>query len=67
MAAEMISWPISMKDCCRTPGSNPRPCEHQADLHLNEISNRGPARVEMAEQMDGKLDSYNVGVTSISW
>ena len=38
MAVEMIPWPISMKECCRTRGSNPRPSAvhfHFKGRHLN--------------------------------
>ena len=37
MAIEMISWPISTKECCQTRGSNPRPPEYQSDAHPNEL------------------------------
>ena len=30
MALEIISWPIPMKECCRTAGSNPRTSAYQA-------------------------------------
>ena len=30
MAIQIISWPNSTKECCRTWGSNPRPSTHQA-------------------------------------
>ena len=41
MAVEIISWPISMTECCRTGGSNPRPPEYQSDAHPIELP--GPA------------------------
>ena len=31
MAVEIISWPNSTKECCRTPGSNLRPSTYQAE------------------------------------
>ena len=37
MAAEMISWPISTKECCEARGSNPRP-EYQSDAHPTKLS-----------------------------
>ena len=37
MAVEIISWPISTKEYCRTWGSNPRPSTYQADTHLTEL------------------------------
>ena len=41
MAVEMISWPISMKERCRTGGSNSRLPEYQSDAHPTELP--GPA------------------------
>ena len=37
MAIEMISWPISTKECCRTEGSNPRPHENSSYMHPTEL------------------------------
>ena len=38
MAVEIISWPNSMKECCRTWRSNPRPSAYQADVDPIELS-----------------------------
>ena len=37
MATEMVSWPISTKECCRIGGSNPQPPDDQSDMHLTEL------------------------------
>ena len=37
MAIEMVSWPISMKECWRTRGSNPRASACQVDAHPIEL------------------------------
>ena len=37
IAVEIISWPNSTKECCRTWGSNPRPSAYQADSDLTEL------------------------------
>ena len=42
MAVEMISWPISTKECSRTGGSNPQPPENQSNAHPTELP--GPAQ-----------------------
>ena len=37
MTIENISWSVSTKECCWTwYGSNPRPPDHQSDVHPNE-------------------------------
>ena len=40
MVLEIISWPISTKECCRKWGSNPRPSIYQADAHPIELPRR---------------------------
>ena len=37
MAVEIISWPISMKECCHTRGLNLRLSTYQADPHPIEL------------------------------
>ena len=37
MAVEIISWPNSTKECCRTCGSNPWPSAYQADADTTEL------------------------------
>ena len=37
MAVEIISWPISTKECCWTWGSNPGPSPYQMDAHPIEL------------------------------
>ena len=53
MAVQIISWPISMKECCRTWGSNPRPSAYQADAHPIEL----PLRLRKSWN-DGFLINY---------
>ena len=38
MAVEIISWPISTKEFCRTWVSNSRPSAYQADAHRTPLS-----------------------------
>ena len=45
MVVEMISWPISMKECCRTRGLNPWPSVHQAETLPTKLA--GPASFPM--------------------
>ena len=37
MAVDIISWPISTKECSRTRGSNPQPSACQVDTHPTEL------------------------------
>ena len=37
MAVEMISWPISMKEYCRTGELNLQPPEYQSDMHPTKL------------------------------
>ena len=47
MAVEIISWPISTKECCRTWGLNPRLSTYQADAHPMELPH--PATHDVAQ------------------
>ena len=40
MALEMISWPVSNKEYCRTWRSNRRPSEYLAHMHQTELPER---------------------------
>ena len=37
IAVQIISWPISKKECCRTWGLNPRPSAYRANAHPIEL------------------------------
>ena len=45
MALEIISWPVSTKEYCRTRGSNRRPSEYLANAHPTELPKRASCSV----------------------
>ena len=36
MTVEIVSWPISTKECCRTQGSNPRPSAYLRRMRIRQ-------------------------------
>ena len=75
MAVEIISWQISLKECCRTRGSNPRAC--QADVHLLSTTPsrfksgtqnyRKPYYLKLKNQCNKWIGCIDSGVTEISF
>ena len=54
MAVEMISWPVSMKECCWNRGSNPRPLFQQHSfihLHVRWVCIRPSYRARPAQSI----------------
>ena len=56
MAVEIISWPNSTKECCRTWGSNSQPSAYQADADPTELP--CPAR-KMNDSPTGHFPFWN--------
>ena len=56
MAIEMMSWPMSTKECCRTWGSNPRSSVYQADAHPTELPRPADPTIKSEPSLSLKPD-----------